>query len=368
MDALRRFLPRFLETGPGLSAAQWRAVHAIRQCRTPALGGHLHSCPDCAGMQFVWHSCNHKACPQCGRAVTQEWVERQLEKLADCPYFLVTFTLPQELRGLFFGTQARESYDLFFHAASEALAQTLASPKWLGACVTGATAVLHTWNQQLLFHPHIHCIVPGAGLDAEGRVCRVKDPGYLLPVSVLRAAFKQAFGRLLDPRLGNVDPAVWSKDWGVHIQPCGSGASAVKYLGAYVARTAIGDSRIVKIEEDHVTLRWKDRADGGREKLLRLDGIEFVRRYLRHVLPPKMHAARHYGYCHPAAKKNRERVRFLTGMTLVIQNDPPAPPSATPAKPVLLCPCCGAAMRSVAIPPCRRMGWKPPTRPPPDTS
>jgi hypothetical protein len=363
IDALLRFLPRFLATRPGLSAAQWRAINAIRQCRTPALGGHVHACPDCDQKRFAWHSCNHKACPQCGRAATALWVARQLEKLTQAPYFMVTFTLPEELRELFFGPLAKEAFNVFFSAVSLALAQSLALPKSIGACVNGFTAVLHTWTQQLVFHPHLHCIVPGAGLDANGWARRVKSPDFLVHLPILQAAFRQAFRNELAKRQWQVDPAVWTKDWGVHIRPCGDGASAVKYLGAYVARTAIADSRIIEVSQDHVTFLWKDRANGNRMRPRKLDGVEFVRRYLRHVLPRKMHSIRHYGFCHPAAKKNRERVRFLTGMPLVIQ----IPQAPKPSKPGWACPCCKAPMQLVATYP-RIKFWDPQARPPPDDS
>jgi hypothetical protein len=211
------------------------------------------------------------------------------------------------------------------------------------------TAVLHTWNQKLLFHPHIHFIVPGAGLDAHGKMCRVKNANFLVHRPVLQAAFKQAFYNELKKREWQVDPAVWRKDWGINIQACGSGASAIKYLGAYVARTAIGDSRIVEIDDTHVTFRWKDREDGGRQKLEKLEGVEFTKRYLRHVLPPKMHSVRHYGFCHPAAKKNLERVRFLTGIPLIIQADAPSQDSRP--KSGWMCPCCGKRMLLVAMHP-----------------
>lgn len=345
IDALRHFLPRFLASKPGLSAPQWRAVNAIRQCRTPAMGGHVHACLDCGQMHFAWHSCNHKACPQCGRAYTQQWVGRQLEKLTGAPYFMVTFTLPQELRHIFFGETAKDAFAVFFRAVSKSLAEKLASPKCFGAHVSGFTAVLHTWTQQLLFHPHIHCIVPGAGLRADGTICCVKKADFLIHLPLLQAAFKQAFRQELEERNWQVDPTVWSKTWGVNIKACGSGVPAIKYLGAYVARTAIADSRIVQITDDQVTFRWKDRTNGGCQKLLTLDGVEFVRRYLRHVLPPKMHSVRHYGFCHPAAKKNRERVQFLTGMTLFVGDKPETPP---PAKPAWPCPCCGTPMPFVA--------------------
>ena len=362
IDALRRFLPRFLASKPGLSAAQWRAVNAIRQCRTPAMGGHVHACLDCGQMHFAWHSCNHKACPQCGRAETQQWVERQLEKLTGAPYFMVTFTLPQELRCMFFGATAKDAFSVFFRAVSTALAEKLASRQCLGVRVSGFTCVLHTWNQLLLFHPHIHCIVPGVGLRADGTVCCVKKADFLIHLPLLQAAFKQAFRRELAARDWQVDPTVWSKTWGVNIQACGSGVPAIKYLGAYVARTAIADSRIVHIDDNQVTFRWKDRPNGGREETKSLDGVEFVRRYLRHVLPPKMHTVRHYGFCHPAAKKNRERIQFLTGMTLFIMgNQSETPP---PEKPAWPCPCCGKPMRLVGSYPREYQGSCHP-RPPP---
>jgi len=352
IDVLRRFLPLFLADKPALSEAQWRAIRAIRNCRTPAMGGHVYACRDCEETQFAWHSCNHKACPQCGRAATAQWVERQLAKLTGAAYFMVTFTLPQELRELFFGIHAKEAFDLFFAATSRALAQTLANPQWLGATVSGFTAALHTWNQQLLFHPHIHFIVPGAGLDANGNLRLVPHASFLIPHNVIRAAFKQAFHQELEKRKWEVDPAVWTKDWGVDLQAVGAGEATVKYLGAYVARTAIADSRLVSFDDQSVTFQWKDRDNGDRMMTSTIPGIEFVKRYLRHVLPPKMHSVRHYGFCHPAAKRKRERVRFLTGMPLLIQS-PESEQAAKEreedaAKPGYPCPCCGHEMKRVA--------------------
>ena len=365
IDALRRFLPRFLADRPALSRPQWRAVNAILQCRTPAMGGHVHACPDCNQWQFAWHSCNHKACPQCGRADTQAWVARQLEKLTGAPYFMVTFTLPQELRHIFFGDPAIDAYDAFFKAVSKSLSEKLACRKWLGASVSGFTLVLHTWNQKVLFHPHIHCIVPGAGLRADGTLCTVKKADYLIHIPVLQAAFKQAFRRELDMRDWTVDPVVWTKKWGINIQACGSGAPAIKYLGAYVARTAIADSRLIAAGNDTVTFRWKDRDHGDIQRSLEIDGVEFVRRYLRHVLPPKMHSVRHYGFLHPAAKKKRERVQFMTGMTIFVGNDQPSTPP--PEKTTWSCPCCGKPMRLVAKYP-REFTQRHQPRPPPHCS
>ena len=176
LGALRQFMPEFLNASPRLSPEQRSALWAITHCRTPALGGRAFACTDCSHVHFAWHSCNHKACPQCGRAATGRWVQRELTKLVDAPYFLVTFTLPAQLRSCFFGPFAKEAYDLFFAAVSGALSEKLATAKGLRAGVSGFTAVLHTWNQQLGFHPHIHCLVPGAGLDTLGHFVRVKQP------------------------------------------------------------------------------------------------------------------------------------------------------------------------------------------------
>jgi hypothetical protein len=346
-EVLRRFVPDFLRESPALTDAQRRALWAITHCRTPVMGGHLHACGECGAREFAYHSCNHRSCPQCGRGATFQWVERELGKRVGAPYFMVTFTLPEELRGLFFSPAAKEVYQLFFAAASEALAGTLASPRWLGAATSGFTMVLHTWNQRLHFHPHLHCIVPGAGIEACGRVVTVKDPRFLVHWSVLSPVFRAKFRERLtilaatEPRLPAVDNAVWEKDWGVNVQAFGSGERAIQYLGAYVCRTAIGDSRIVGIEDDSVTFRWKDRANGGTPRTETLPGVEFVRRYLRHVLPRGMKAIRYYGFCHPAAKSKCETIVRQT------LTPPPAPetqaPAAAPA-PARPCPCCGQPM------------------------
>jgi len=231
IDVLRRFLPPFLKGKPPLDEARRRAVWAITRCRTAAMGGHLHACADCGRKEFAYHSCNHRSCPQCGRSATALWVGRELEKRVAAPYFMVTFTLPSELRGLFLGSGAKAAHDLLFAAASRALSEKLADPKWLGAATSGFTAVLHTWNQRLLFHPHLHCIVPGAGLDAAGNFVRVANANFLVPVGVLRRAFRHHFRRGLESLGLETDPDVWHTDWGVDIRPFGGGENAVKYLG-----------------------------------------------------------------------------------------------------------------------------------------
>lgn len=347
MAALRRFLPPFLKTGPPLSAPQRRALRAITHCRTPALGGQAFGCKPCSRVHFAWHSCNHKACPQCGRQATARWVERELGKLVAAPYFLVTFTLPAQLRGEFFGPHAQQAYDLFFTAVSRALTEKLAADKGLRAHVNGFTAVLHTWNQRLGFHPHLHCLVPGAGLDTQGQLVRVKQADFLVFVPHLQAAFRQHAHRLFQQHNWAVDPAVWRLDWGVHIQPAGSGAAALKYLGTYVARTAISDRRLLAVSEDSVTFRWQDR-EHDRTETLTLPGVEFVRRYLRHVLPRGLRSVRYYGFCHPAAKARRLRVQCHTGMPVQLGATAEAVSPESPVRSTPPCPHCREPMQLIA--------------------
>jgi hypothetical protein len=339
---LDRFLPEFLRSDPSLSRVQRRAIWAITHCRTPAMGGSRYACAGCKTDHFAFHSCNHKACPRCGKAATAAWVERGLEKLVHAPYFMVTFTLPQELRSCFFGPQAKEFYDLFFAAVSAAMTEKLATAKGLKAVVSGFIAVLHTWGQQMQFHPHIHLLVPGAGINAKGQVVRVKQEKYLVHLPLLQAAFRQHFRRLLTAKDWQVDPAVWTKSWGVHIQPAGSGSHALRYLGAYVARSVIGDKRIVSFTDKTVTFLWKDR-DEKCFKERTLTDREFVTLYLRHVLPRGLRSIRYYGFLHPAAVRNRERVRLFTGSPILFGPRPNPLPVGIPA-----CPSCKKDMTHVA--------------------
>lgn len=361
IDALRRFLPAYRESQPPLTSEQGRAIWAIEHCRTAIMGGHLWDCGKCGQREFHYHSCNHRNCPQCGRNNTADWVRRQLDRRVGAPYFMVTFTLPQPLRRLFFTPAAKAVYDAFFAAAAQALRETLADRRWLGAETSGFSLILHTWNQQLHFHPHLHAIVPGAGIDAQDQIVTVKHASFLLPQQVLRKRFAEAFRQGLatlpaEAAVSTIDPSVWLGNWGVHLKPFGEGQNIIKYLGTYVCRTAIGNSRIVSVTDTQVSFTWKDRAHGGVQKLATLAGTEFVERYLRHVLPRGLKAVRHYGYCHPAATAKRQRVAFQTGRPLVIAKEPP--PEREPA---FRCSCCGTALRLAGTQlPHWRLGRAPP--------
>lgn len=322
-----------------------RAVRAILSCRTAQRGGHLYQCGPCAKFEFAYHSCHHRACPQCGALQAADWLQERKLRLLPVPYFLLTFTVPEELRALF-KAEPKFCYDLLFAATAQALRDVALSK--LGGEVA-ALGVLHTWSRQLIFHPHIHYIVPGGFLSQNRlRWIRLKDPKFLLPEKVLGRRVRTLFTRALRsrpelPKVG-AGPACWI----VNTQPVGSGEKALDYLAAYVQRTALSSQRIVKEEHGKTTFRYRQ-SDTGRWKLLTLDTPEFLRRFLQHVLPAGFHRIRYYGWWSPAAKEKWERI-----LALLDWKEPPRPPKRAPW--VMTCRCCGQPMT--------RLGLLLPCRPP----
>jgi hypothetical protein len=329
------------------SSEQDRAVRAILSCRTMQRGGHLYQCGPCAQFEFAYHSCHHRACPKCGALKARDWLEERKVRLLPVPYFLLTFTVPEELRALF-KAEPKFCYDLLFAATSQALRE-VAFTKLKGEAA--ALGVLHTWSRQLIFHPHVHYIVPG-GFLSENRLrwLRLKNPKYLLPENVLGRRVRSLFGKELRaqrPELfARAPAAAWNKEWVVNTQPVGSGEKALGYLAAYVQRTALSSQRIVKEENGQTTFRYRA-SDTGRWKLLTLDTPEFLRRFLQHVLPAGFHRVRYFGWWSPAAKEKWARI-----LALLDWREPPRPPKRAPW--VKTCPCCGQPMTRVSLLlPCR---------------
>ena len=334
---LGRQAPAALSRGD-LTPPQRRALHAIQRCRTPALGGHRYRCAQCGGEHHGFHSCHHRACPRCGGAKTAAWTARQEERLLPVPYFLVTCTVPAELRPAF-AARPEVLHDLFFAQAAAALQQIAAMPRHLGAEL-GMLAVLHTWGRQLQRHPHLHFIIPGGGLRLDGKKWRrSRQPNWLLPGDAVAAALRQGFDEALRaaaPDLhAQVPDSAWHDGWWVHTQPAGSGAEVVRYLARYVGRTAISDERLLAADDEAVTFRYTDSAtQQPKECTLRAD--QFLRRYLQHVLPPGQHRVRYFGWMHPAAKKRRLIVETLLAVVIVVRPKVEAPPPWH-----LRCPHCG---------------------------
>jgi hypothetical protein len=252
------------------------------------MGGHVYRCRDCAETSFGFHSCHHRACPRCGGADTAAWTQRQEARLLPVDYFLVTFTVPQELRGAF-AQRPETMHALLFRESAATLQEVAAVPRLLGAEL-GFVGVLHTWGRQLQHHPHVHYIVPGGGLSAGGkRWVAARQRDWLLPVAKLAAVFRRRLEEAMRaeaPALHAAVPAgTWRRPWVVHSQPAGSGTGVVRYLARYVGRTAIGNERIVAMNDETVTFNYTDSATQQRKQMT-LTAAEFLRRYLQHVPPP----------------------------------------------------------------------------------
>lgn len=297
-----------------VSPRQAKVLRHIAQCRTSALGGHRDSCELCGHEQVSYNSCRDRHCPKCQGTERAKWIERRVEHVLPVPYFHVVFTLPAELHPLVLSNKA-SLYSLLFEASSKALLELARDERRLGAQL-GFTAVLHSWGQRLLFHPHVHCVVTGGGLSRDGSRWVDADPSYLLPVRALSRLFRGKFLaglqsawrsgklRLIGRNAALSDEPVWSafrdrlyrSNWVVYSKPPFAGPEQVyRYLGRYTHRIAITNRRIVAFANGKVSFRWRDYAAGAKWKLLELDAVEFLRRFLLHVLPRRFVRLRHYG-------------------------------------------------------------------------
>lgn len=303
-----------------------RAMADIVACRTPALGGSLFSCDDadCSHLDFAYHSCCNRHCPKCHYGPTQRWLAGLRRRLLPCPYYLLTFTLPAELRPLAQSHQ-RTLYDLLLREAAAALQRLADDPKWVGGTL-GVLAVLHTWSRTLSYHPHVHLLVTAGGLSPDGEVWRKPaHPRFLVPGYALSTIFRAKVRDALDRAglLDQLDPAVFRKSWNVHLQPAGNGVHAAEYLSRYVHRVALTHDRIEAFDPDRVTFRYVC-SRTHKTRRLTLPVLTFIARFLQHVLPKGFAKIRAYGLFRPAATQRRERARQL------LQQDPALlPPSPT---------------------------------------
>ncbi len=331
--------------GPSLVPSQRRALRDLAACRTPACGGHVHQCAQCGRTVYAYHSCRNRHCPKCHGAQTARWLAAQRTRLLPCAYYLLTFTLPSELRALA-RDHARTVYGLLLRCAAAALQKLAADPRYLGGRL-GCVAVLHTWTRALLYHPHVHLLVTAGGLSVDGTQWRApRHPAFLVPVQALSVLFraKLCAGLKRAGLLAHGSPDIWGKRWVVHCQPAGRGDQVLEYLGRYVFRIAISNSRLERIEAGQVTFRYRDNRTHALRRVT-LAGIEFLQRFLQHVLPRGCAKVRYYGLWSPTCRDRLEHARTLlsapapavtTGSVLA---KPPATSPASPPRPAR-CPHC----------------------------
>jgi Putative transposase/Transposase zinc-binding domain len=344
-DIFRRYGEAYRQKhGASLSTAQRRVMTAIEVCRTAALGGHLEHCDSCAYERPCYDSCRDRHCPKCQSLARAEWVEKRKVEILPTPYFHVVFTLPEPIAAIAYQNKG-VVYGILFRATAETLSTIAADPEHLGAEI-GFFAVLHSWGQNLLFHPHLHCVVPGGGIAPDGSRWISCRPRFFLPVRVLSCLFRRLFltyleeafdaGKLKffsslealrDPEvfLRHLDP-VRDVKWVVYAKaPFAGPQQVVDYVGRYTHRVAISNHRILEIEDGQVKFQWRDYRDHNQQKIMTLSAEEFIRRFLLHVLPSGFHRIRYYGFLGNRYRKEKlEHCRQLLGMTL------PNPSSSQP--------------------------------------
>jgi Putative transposase/Transposase zinc-binding domain len=345
-DVLRRYGGEYLERfGATMPGEHKKVLDAITACRTGELGTVLYACRSCGKIHAIGRSCGNRHCPTCQHEKTEAWLEKQTDRLLPCPYFLVTFTLPAELRALARSHQ-RIMYAALFEASSEALRALAADPKFVGTDRLGFFGVLHTWGRTLEYHPHVHYIVPGGGIDQVGGRWLPSRADFLVPVKALSILFRAKFRDILarEGLLHLVDPAALRRDWVVHSQAAGDGRASLRYLAPYVFRVAIGDRRIVSCDDGKVVFTYR-RVGSNRPRKMVLDAMEFLRRFLQHVLPAGFQKVRHYGFLSPSSGTSIEAVRWLVtvhnGAMFVLLAKRVVEPAAQPGP---RCPACGSPM------------------------
>ncbi len=309
------------------------------------MGGRSYRCPHCGKDHFAWHSCNHRLCPICGSADTREWVSGQLENRLPVEYFMVTFTLPSELRAPC-KRLARAFLRLFFAASSQAIKDVLKNPKHLGGGC-GFIGVLQTWTQDLRYHPHIHYIIPAVALGDDGKIKRPKKAGWLARGDVFAARMKTLLLKSIAAEellLQNDIKPLWNLGFNCDVEPFGDGANAFKYLGRYLCKGPISDSRIRSSDERSTTISVKNRSTE-RTEIVTMDTAEFIRRYLQHALPDGFHAIRYYGFLHSRAAAKLQTIRKQLGIKAEAKSDKEESPA--PEKTLPLCPHCRKPMELV---------------------
>jgi len=342
-----------------------KVLNAILRCRTAALGGHVDECSGCGRQVISFNSCRNRHCPKCQANARDRWIQAREKELLPTRYVHMVFTLPRQLSPLALQNK-REIYALLFRASAETLLEVASDPKRLGAEI-GFFSVLHTWNQKLEHHPHVHCVVPSGGLAPDHSRWIDSQPNFFLPVPVLRKVFR---GKFVDglrelhaqhklgfhgALAGLENPkafAAWLRplfrsQWVVYSKrPFGGAQHALRYLGQYTHRVAISNHRLVALAEGLVTFRWRDSAHKNKKRLMTLSVNEFLRRFLLHVLPPGFVRIRHFGFL---AHRRRGALlpvcfQLLNGISRNIADAEYEAGSGSAPRPLWICPECGAPM------------------------
>ena len=347
-EIFSRFAPAYVARfGALMPNSHRQVINAIINCRTGALGAVCFACGQCGCRHVTAASCGNRHCPTCQGAKAFAWLDRQIERQLPGPHFMLTFTVPEALRGVLRANQ-KVGYGALFAASAEAIKALAKDTRHLGASGCGFFGVLHTWGRQLQYHPHIHYVIPGGAIDVDsGRWHRSKN-AFFLPVRALSKLFRGKFLALMKASdlYALIPESVWLQDWNVNCQSVPSADATLNYLAPYVFKVAISDHRISKVEGDQVHVRWK-KVGSQRNRLMILDAVEFMRRFLTHVLPSGFMKIRYFGFLGSSAKITLEQVHLSIQLASRFELKPPTTTRKT--TPVPACRDCGGTLQFVCV-------------------
>lgn len=341
-DIFSRYAPEYLEKYPNLPQAHRKVIEAILDCRTGQYGSTVYQCQGCGQIHTVHCSCGNRHCPQCQHHKTRGWLEKQLARQLPGPHFLITFTVPEELRD-FIRSHQKVCYEALFKASSEALKLLARDPRFIGTDLPGFTGILHTWGRQLQHHPHIHYIAPGGALSRNRSTWLPSSAHFYVPVLALSPICRKKFKDEMEKAglLDQIDPKVWEIDWVVNSQAVGNGSTSLKYLAPYVFKVAISNSRIVGLQDRMVTFKYRKKGSS-RYRTTSLEVMEFIRRFLQHVLPPGFMKVRHFGLMSSNCSIPIAAIRPMILLQSDALPEPSEGKSDSPAGPY--CPDCGGVL------------------------
>lgn len=350
-DVMRAVGGRYIQLyGDRMPAIHRKAIGDITVCRTPTMGGTMYYCMDCDRWQYSYHSCGNRSCNKCGNERAQHWLEKTGKLLLPVEHFMVTVTLPGELRPM-----ARSHQKLFYGLLMSCSAASLQTLGWDARFVGGQMAimsVLHTWGRDLSYHPHVHLIVAGGGLWPDEGLWLAARSDFLMPVKALSkivaAKFRDGLNKKAPELFAEVDPSVWRGPWVVHCQPVGRGQAALKYLATYIFRPAIANGRLLSLKDGMVSFRYQD-SQTKQWTLCRLKPLEFLRRYLQHVLPRGFVKVRYYGLYSHRHRQRLSRLRQKLDYSVPNNATESVPEAGEQSLPkAAVCRCCGRPMLVLA--------------------
>ena len=348
-EIFRTFGPEYLEHfGDDMPKEHRKVIEAIIRCRTQQAGFAYFECEQCARPHVAYCSCGNRHCPTCQHHKTRQWLESQLERQLPGHHFMITFTVPESLRR-FIRSHQRLAYSALFKASSEAIRKLVLDEKYIGGDLPGFFGVLHTWGRTLDYHPHIHYIVAGGALLTEDRTWHPSRIDFYLPVRALSEIFRAKFRDEMKAStlLDEIPSEVWDTAWNVNCQAVGESSASLKYLAPYVFKVAISNSRIIGVENGFVTFRYK-KPNSERWRTIALDVMEFMRRFLQHVLPTGFMKVRYFGFMNPNCRVCLDTIRALIELSYGFNLPELEAQELEPWQPTV-CPQCGGVLKLRAI-------------------